>query len=489
MFDTYLASNELVLFWEGESIDKTMVLSDFQATLDGYVGISAYAGDERRAAYVQLDEQLKPSACVLFTIAFDDAGYPERSWNMPLRHMVEIAGRGPDLGGGPIRLVCRSQNPVSWHGGRLWDPVMEAPYNTFAQIVQQVEVACDRYSMRPLSGDKTAVSTPVIADEDIPVLTNAASDTAYTASPVDPHWGKERELLREQLVQQQLRIATLENDKNETIARLGLMHQQQVDILEAQNTRLLSQHKTLKEQTDSYREQVDTLRQQLASTLALESSLTEERRLHEEQLAAVMRSKLGEETQRFEELLKQKEQEYAAREAHLRAEYQLSLEQRIDEEASCFRMQLDSLRAELGYRDDAQNTLSRELAELKASQSQREESAADQFLRNLESLGMNFVVFHQGAGHISVPLSDLTLYVNNPMAYAAAKCLVNEEQYRHWVTHYENPRCNAAIGEGKCCDARLIRTDSPTKFVTGLSDRCARHQSSDAAIDNVLRFR
>ena len=102
---------------------------------------------------------------------------------------------------------------------------------------------------------------------------------------------------------------------------------------------------------------------------------------------------------------------------------------------------------------------------------------------------MSFVVFHPGAGHLSVPVAELEAYVENPMAYAASKCLVAEEQYRLWVAHYENPRCNAPLGENKCCDARLIRTDSPTRFVAGQSDRCARHQAADSAIDNVLRFR
>jgi uncharacterized protein YoxC len=492
MFDSYLASNELVLFWEGESIDKAMVYSDFQATLDGYVGIPAYAGEEKRAAYVQLNEQLKPFACVLFTIGFDELGYPERSWNLPLRHMAEIAGRGPDLGGGAIRLVCRSQNPVSWHGARLWDPDMQGAYNTFTQITQEVEKACNRFSMIPVRSSLPASTLPpnTDADEDIPVLTAEASVTPTAVSTeASLDWEKERGLLREQLVQQQLRIATLENDKNETIARLGFMHQQQVDILEAQNARLLSQHKTLKTQSDDLREQVDTLRHQVTSIHELESSLSEERRLHEEQLAAVMRSKLGEETQKFEELLQQKEQEYAAREARLRAEHQLSLEQRLGEEANTNRLQMESLRAELNYREDTLTILGRELAELKAGQTLREEAAADEFLRRLEALGMNFVAFHAGAGHISVPVTDLTGYVSDPTAYAAAKCMVSTENYRHWLQHYENPRCNASIGEGKCCDARLIRMDSPTKFVAGQSDRCARHQSADSAIDNVLRFR
>ncbi len=482
MFETYLASSEMVLFWEGESIDKVMVFSDFQATLDGYVGIPAYAGEEKRAAYVQLDDRLKVRRCVLFLIAFDASGFPERSWNLPLRHMAEIAGRGPDMGGGPVNLVCHSQCPISWHAIKLWDPVMRSSLNTFVQIASAVESAAERYSLRPAEA---------ASDADIPVLTDAAPVAVVQplSAAKEALWEQEKQTLLERMAAQQLHINTLETDKNETIARLGFLHQQQSDILEAQNAKLLSQNKALKAQFDGQREQIETLRQQIISAGKLEENLAEERRLHEEQLSAVMHARQGEETQKFEQLLKQKEQEFSTREARLRTEYQLSVEKRLSEEASRFQLQMESLRAELNYREDSLNSLAREMAEVKSGNAQREQGAADEFLLRLESLGMSFVVFHPGAGHVSVPVPELATYVSNPIAYAAAKCMVTQEQYQSWLAHYENPRCSAAIGDNKCCDARLIRTDSPTRFVAGQSDRCARHQAADTAIDNVLRFR
>jgi hypothetical protein len=497
MFETYLASSELVFFWDGETIDKSMMYSDFEATLDGYVGLQGYAGDEKLAAYVQLDDYLKVKSVVLFTIGFDESGYAERSWNLPLRHMVEIAGRGPDLGGGPIRLVCRSQCSISWHAPKLWDPHMGSAQNTFVQIQQAADRAATRFSLRPSVG----VAVPVMASyspgatggNDIPVLTDADVPMLTTAEPVapSPEWELEREQLFARLGEQQLRITTLETDKNETIARLGLLHHQQLDILEAQNAKLLSQHQLMRSQHDAQREQVENLRQQLAGMARLEEGLAEERRLHEQQLAALMEEKVGEEAeaQKFRELMTQREKEFSAREQQLQTEFQLALDKRLNEEATSHRMQLDSFRAEITYRDATLANLSKELAEIRTNVAQREEMAADAFLHRLETLGMNFVVFHPGAGHLSVPIADLEKYVEAPLAYAAEKCLVSEERYRIWLAHYENPRCNAPLGDNKCCDARLIRIDSPTRFVSGQSDRCARHQAADSAIDNVLRFR
>lgn len=503
MFENNLASTELVLFWDGESIDKAMMFSDFEATLDGYVGMNAYAGLDKRAAYVQLDEALKVRAVVLFTIAFDRDGFAERSWNLPLQHMAEIAGRGPDMGAGPINLSCRSQCPISWHAPKLWDPVMQGT-NTFAQIAEQIGVAAQRFGLRA-TRRAAPPRAPAQVEEDIPVLEDEApvlTDEALPllGEPVPPPapapaaaaaaaWAEERTQLLARIAEQQLHINTLSNDKNETVARLGLLHQQQVSILEAQNTKLLTQHKATRAQSDALREQVELLQQQVAGLRDAESGVAEERRLHEQQLAAVMHAKVGEETLKFHELLRQKEQEYAAREARLRTEYERSIEQRLAEEGVRFRGKVEALRAELAGRDETIADLGQQLAAQKSAQAQREEGAADEFLRRLEALGMNFVVFHPGAGHVSVPVNELAGYAANPMAYVAAKCLVSEEQYRAWLTHYESPRCNAAIGDSKCCEARLIRTDSPTKFRAGLSDRCARHQAADTAIDNVLRFR
>lgn len=494
MFDTNLASAEMVLFWEGEGIDKVMMFSDFEATLDGYVGLSAYAGAEKRAAYVQLDEALKVRACVLFTIGFDNAGFAERSWNLPLRHMAEIAGRGPDMGAGPVNLSCRSQCSISWHAPKLWDPVMQGDRNTFAQIADEVAKAAPRFGLKPA---RSAAPPPMAAsyapspaagaDEDIPVLTD--EPPMLMAAPADPGWQQERQQLMDRLAAQQLQISTLTTDKTETVARMGMLHQQQVSILEAQNSKLLGQQRALKEQSDALRVEVEALRHQISSLQGLEQNLATERRLHEEQLASVLHAKVGEETQRFEQLLVQKEQEFKTREARLKAEQQVALDQRLGEEAARFRAQMEALRAELGKREETIAALTREVEAGKAEQARLQQGAADEFLRRLQSLGMNFVAFHPGAGHISVPMAELSTYANNPQAYAAAKCLVSEAQYRGWLAHYENPRCGASIGDNKCCDARLIRTDSPTKFAAGQSDRCARHQAADSAIDNVLRFR
>ncbi len=134
MLQSQAACQELIMFWEGDDIARTMLFDDFDATLSGMVPMMHYAKEEKRGAYLQLDDSLTVRGCALFTIRFDRQGFPEAGWNVPLEHMVEVAGLGPDMGRGPIRLACRTQCPVSWQAPRMWDPVLREDMNTFEQI-------------------------------------------------------------------------------------------------------------------------------------------------------------------------------------------------------------------------------------------------------------------------------------------------------------------------------------------------------------------
>ena len=97
-------SVEAVMFFDNGCICKEMMYTEFEAILDGIVGIDEFAGDTIKAAYVLINGHHKVEQAVLFTIAFDRQGYASKSWNLPLRHLAETAGAGPNLGAGSIRL-------------------------------------------------------------------------------------------------------------------------------------------------------------------------------------------------------------------------------------------------------------------------------------------------------------------------------------------------------------------------------------------------
>ncbi|HET8704925.1 MAG TPA: chromosome partitioning protein ParA, partial [Pseudomonadales bacterium] len=114
-------------------------------------------------------------------------------------------------------------------------------------------------------------------------------------------------------------------------------------------------------------------------------------------------------------------------------------------------------------------------------------AGADKFLEKLESLGVSFIAFHPGAGHISIPLADMAQYMENPIAYAANRCLVSEEHYRQWLTHYQKPCCQWEFND-QSCGQRVARIDVPSQFVPGQHDRCEKHRSA-LGRSNVVSLR
>lgn len=486
---------ELVSFWSEEGvINKTMLYDDFDAVLTGMAPLSQYAKQKKFAAYTQLDDALTIKGVVLFTIEFDKAGYPESGWNIPLDNLLEVAGLGPDLGKGPIRLVCRSQCPISWHAPRLWNPVMEGDNSTFVQIQKMLPDSCKRLGIRP-SKMATVASAKGLGSlsftaTGIPILTDEALQSSASSKTQQQQKQHQIQELEQKIQDLNLQLQATVSEKEEQLNLQSYVHQQQLEILQTQNTKLVEQQKNIKNKYDTQKERLEALTGQVSSLSGIEDSLRQERGVHQKQLRELQQtlSATGEQKQQIATLLANKDDEYQARISRLKQEHLLTLDKRLEEEASRYLLSLKSLNAEINELTDTINELEEQLQSSKREHTQHQESSADKFLLQLESVGMNFVVYHAGVGNLSVPVADLVSYLQNPFVYVAKKCLVSEAHYRQWLQHYENPRCAAPIGEGQCCQARLIRTDSPSRFVIGQSDRCARHQGADTAIINVLKF-
>ena len=487
---------ELISFWSEEGmINKTMFYDDFDAVVTGMAPLAQYAKQKKFAVYIQLDDALHIKGVVLFTIQFDKSGYPESGWNIPLAHLLEVAGLGPDLGQGPIRLVCRSQCPISWHAPRLWNPVMDGEDTTFAQILKILPDACSRLGVRPskiataASSSKT-VSALSFTATGIPVLTDEALQGASANKTQQQEKQKQIQELEQKIQDLNLQLQATQSEKEEQLNLQAYVHQQQLEILQTQNMKLVEQQKTLKNKYDTQKERLEALTGQITSLSDIEESLRQERSIHQKQLQELQQalSNEGEQKNQIASLLANKDDEYQARIIRLKQEHLLSLDKRLEEEAARYLLSLKSLNAEINELTQTITELEQQLEQTKREHTQHQESSADKFLLQLEGIGMNFVVYHAGVGNLSITVADLVSYLQNPLAYVAQKCLVTESHYRQWLQHHDNPRCTASIGDGQCCQARLIRTDSPSRFIIGQSDRCARHQGADTAIINVLKF-
>lgn len=451
-------TSEAIVFFDQNGVSKSMLYSDFEAILDGMVGVPEFAGHEIRGAYCLVNGQLRAKAMVLFLIDFTEDGMADTTWNMPLRHLADHGGPGPDMGAGPIRLACRSQCPVAWHQDQLWDPTMKPGANDFVAV---------RDLLRQ-RGRKMGLEV----DEDLPPAA-PASPPPMEVPLIRPDTGedapargadeRERVRLARTIKELRLRIQTLETGHKEEMARLRYAQQQKEEILSAQLEKVLMQFQTLKAQNAALREQNQSLK---AQTEALNRGLEEQARRDRSQ---------GDEMERLTE------------------QYRLATEQRLEEERARMADELHSKEMEILNRDELILQLREDQAALKRDQLKVANSGAEKMLEKLEDLGLSFIAFHPGAGHISVGSDQISDYMNNPVAFAARKCLVTEEHYRAWLKHYENPVCQVGVGpDQQPCGKRVIRVDAPNQFKPGVSDcnsnRCP-HCRSDASIDNVLKFR
>ncbi len=96
--------------------------SEFEALTTRAAPLPAFAGQELKGAYAQVGMELGIIAIAAFLIQFDKEGYVDTDWNVPLRDLVRNAGRGPDIGHGPIKVASRRQCPIPWHIHHMWNP-------------------------------------------------------------------------------------------------------------------------------------------------------------------------------------------------------------------------------------------------------------------------------------------------------------------------------------------------------------------------------
>ncbi len=274
---------------------------------------------------------------------------------------------------------------------------------------------------------------------------------------------QERVRLARIIKELRLRVQTLENTQSEDAAKVRYAAQQKEEILNAQLEKVMGQFKAIKSQNGALREQNESLKGQL---LSLNQSLEEQSRRSEHQ---------GSEMEVLTE------------------QYKLALEQRLEEERAKMSEQLHALEMDVLTRDDLVGQLRGEIAEQKRNKAKDANSGAQKTLEKLEELGLSFIAFHPGAGHISIAADQVASYMENPIAFAARKCLVTEDHYRAWLAHYESPTCQVPVGADESpCGKRVIRVEVPNQFKPGVSDcnanRCPNCRN-DSAIDNVLRFR
>ena len=439
---------EAVMFFsERGGVCKQMLFPEFEALLDGVVNMPEFADQQMRVAYVVINPRLLIKAAVFFYLDFDEKGAPDKGWNIPLQHLSEKAGRGPDLGAGPIRLACRSQCPVSWHQMHLWDPNLAPGQNDLVLLRDAVK----RNNLGLLVEDESAQA---VAPERLQM---ASEDKWYAPDPSKEVADKLAEKLDQdhrlktaQLIKQQrLRISSLSQQHEEELAKFKLASAEQ--------------HKSLQAQLQGLQQ---ALRQQEELNASLKAQL------------AVQAASFQASREELSEQLRALERHGRSESDILRSQFENEVQARVAAAVVEYKEQIAIRDVELVYRNEQEAQLQQELERLRGERDELASQGGGQILERLAKLGVVFVVYHPGAGHLTIPLQDVARYRDNPMAYAAAKCFVSEEQYRQWLAHYQQPSCEAALPSGERCAIPIDRIDSPSRFAIGESNCCARHKAS-----------
>lgn len=466
-----------VVFFDANTLVKEMLQVEFEAVLDQVVGLSEFAGREVNACFLRINQRLQIVGAVFFLVDFDARGYVNRSWNVPLEHLLENAGRGPDLGAGRIRLACRSQCSVPWHSRQLWDPVFEGEDNSFQQMVRAVQR--NRLGLAVDVPDVTeAVAQPPLLDA-LPQSEARKSVKApkrpSAKNTEQPSLASDAGERIHQILQQEYfaKLTALQEEQQLQMAALKTAAQQQVDQVHQHYQIQLNQMKEMVESSQRLLAEEKRRSLKLKEKLAVQTA--EFQRAREQMLA---------------EFAEQQETEQQRGVEQLQQQFEVELKARVEQASAELKEMLDMREVELFYREEQLGTLREEVARLRSERDRLISQGADRLLQHLVDSGVAFVAYQPGVDAMTIPVADIPRYLESPLAYVAAKCMVTIEQYQQWLAHHELPVCTALEKDGNLCGELLHKVERPNEFLAGSSDRCAKHRESHSqgeAVQLALR--
>lgn len=423
-----------VYFFGSEGIVREMLYSEFEAVLDGVVPAADWANREARAVYLEINNNLAITAAVFFRVAFDSQGTVVASWRLPLQELARHAAKGPDLGAGPIKLACASHCPIAYHAEELWNPNMRAGSNHFALLKKAVESNRLGLDFRPEEGGKR---------------TKTGGDQVLLEQKISQQLRRQyqknfRDRMAQLLKEQRLRATTLTAEKDKAVDGLKREYSQR---MERSRRDMAERERQLTEAQDRNSKLKDAIQGQADKIQGL-------REYFEHKLEKVQ----GEESKHLNALKKN---------------YALEVESKVAVATTELRESLQMRDVELSYLNERETQLRAEIVRLRRVNQDLLNNSGDQLLEKLSQKGINFVTWQAGAGHITVPLSKIYTFTDNPLQFAADHCGVSLNHYQTWLSHYQNPVCLAVDLSGRACGTEIPRVAAPTDFHPGESDTCA----------------
>ena len=432
MFNRREENASAVLFLSDNAVVKELLHTEFEAMLEGFTPEREWAGRDANAVYLELDADLKIRAAVFFTVSFDEEGWVESSWNIPLINLARTAKYGLDLGSGAIRLATQAQCPDDSYQLQLWTPNLAPGSPIIAAILEAI-----------------AVNRLGLSRRDAMMAPTLAPPTAVSALPA----GMEHQFA--QLMHAQMQGA---NDVANTMAQMEQLkseYEQKIHQLQAQLSEYVRQFEGARSQLDQLERELNNKEQVLVSK---EQKLAELREYYELKL----------------------EKTKGAESDHIRAlrqYYEDEASQQIASAESEYKELLNWREVELLYRAEREAQLHEEIIKLRQANTELELTGGEDLLHKLSQKGISFMTYQVGLGHISIPVDDVGLYLTNPIGFVASYCNVSQTIYLDWLAHFHAPVCRVQLAGGDFCGADVPRVDTPEFYLPGASDCCEKHRN------------
>ncbi len=435
---SYSPITEAVMFFDADGhVCKEMLFQEFEAILDGVVYLQEFANKLLYSAYVQINSRLQVKAAVGFQVDFDEEGRVDRDWNIPLDHLVSQMNADVDLAGQRIKVVGRSNCPVSWHADALWD----LKPGHLKQIVRAAE-----RNMLGVLVDETPEEEEISAT---PMAAGSAVDVAEIRQQLQARFQQLYQERSHQLLdQQRANLRDLKQNYKDQLARLEAQHQAQ-----------------LGEYKSELREQEKELHQQIRMNRSLQEQLRTQ--------ANSFSASQAEMTRQLQELARE-----GGDQPDLAQTMQQEIQQQVAQATRRLQQQLEIKEMELNYRNELDLEMQEQIQQLESQVAAlaAEEPDPKALIRQLHDKGVVLVAFQPGAGHISLPQKDIDLYLEDPIAYAARYCRVDRALYEAWLQHYHQPSCEHRSRNNVPCGQPVERVSKPGDFVLGQSNRCRLHK-------------
>ena len=447
-------SYDVVLFVDQNKVIKEMLLTEFEAVLDGVVGEPEFANTSAHAVYLKINRRLEIIGAVFFIIGFDNKGNADKRWNIPLSQMVETAAFGSELNGIQLRIACRSQCQIPWHQQDLWEPDLSVGSNTLKILSASVQA-----NRLGLLVDDTPEQPPVLTDI-VSGVTNAPSN--QRAKPVDNGAVIEKEK------REQERYNMAQNIKKQRvyIASLKSLHEQE---MEGQRKLYSKDREMFLLANKKLQEQIEALELKYCDAVI---------DIENKQLS--FSKQCAEYEQRLERMMDQRGIDHRS----LRVQFNKDFQAKLIEQTAEIESKLEMREVEVYYREEQINRLKSEALELKAYAKQLESQSVAAEISSLVENGVYFVVSQPGVGPLSIEAEDLIRFNSEPNRYIAERLGVDIDTYEAWLAHIKLPLCvGSANGENgrENCGEHLEPVTTPQEFVHGISDCCAAHQQGGLA--------